>query len=286
MLTDFPYKLPPLQHQNEVGDTMHGKGAFALYWEMGLGKTKAIIDEFSCLFLEGKCDAIVIISDKGSYLNWACNELPKHVPRIVDLLPVVWTGSVTHKLHSLIHDVNVANRQYLPVMLCNTEAFSSEASPLPDLIADFLENRTKAYIVLDEATSIKSIKAARTKRLCKLSRHPAFKFRRILTGTPITQSPLDVYAQYHFLGDGLLGFKDYWTFKSRYAVEKTSYAGTRSYQKIVGFQNQGELRAAMAAHCSRLTKLDCLDLPPKIFTTRYVEFSSQQRPTTRNCEMN
>jgi len=253
---------------------MFGLRSFALYWEMGLGKTKAIIDEFCGLRMKEKCDCVIVISDKGSYMNWANNELPKHLPTNIKCNVVAWTGSLTQKYQQQVSDAIHRREQVLPVFLFNTESFSG--SKTLDIVLDIISRVCDCYVALDEATSIKNPQAQRTKNLIKVGANPLMKYSRIMTGTPITQSPLDVFSQYAFMGKGLLGYKDYWAFRARYAIIVTEYAGVRSYQKIVGFQNQDELTARMEVHCSRLTKKECLDLPEKIYITHYVEMTPQQ----------
>ena len=254
---------------------MFGRRAFALYWEMGLGKTKEVIDEFSALRLKDKCDCVIVISDKGSYINtWACKELPAHIPEGIKYEVIAWTGSITQKFLNAVEVAINRREQVLPIFLFNTESFSGKTTI--DIALGIINRVSDCYVALDEATSIKNPQAQRTKHLIRVGSHPVVRYTRIMTGTPITQSPLDVYSQYAFMGKGLLGYKDYWTFRARYAVIVTEYAGIRSYQKIVGFQNQEELTARMEEHCSRLTKKECLDLPEKIYMTQYVEMTPQQ----------
>ena len=113
-----------------------------------------------------------------------------------------------------------------------------------------------------------------TKNICKLAIN--VKYRRILTGSPITKSPLDLYKQCDFLAPELLGHSSYYTFRTRYAVMKTANFGGRSVQIVVGYRNLGELSEKLKPFSYRVLKDDCLDLPAKTFMKRIVKLTAEQ----------
>ena len=129
-------------------------------------------------------------------------------------------------------------------------------------------------IAIDESTTIKNPKAKRTKALHKIA--TLFKYRRILTGSPITKSPLDIYAQAEFLEPGILGYDSYYAFQRRYAVLRKSFAGSHSFEQVIGYQNLGELTKKIDSFAYRVLKSECLDLPEKTYTVRYVSLSKEQ----------
>jgi SNF2 family DNA or RNA helicase len=100
-----------------------------------------------------------------------------------------------------------------------------------------------------------------------------------LTGSPVTQSPMDLWAQMDFLDPEILGQSSYYAFRTRYAVVITANAagGTHKYQKIVKFKNLAQLGQLVSPHSYRILKKDCLDLPDKIFTKRPVELTDEQQ---------
>jgi len=130
-------------------------------------------------------------------------------------------------------------------------------------------------IAIDESTTIKNHKAKRTKALLKIA--SGFKYRRLLTGSPITKSPMDIYAQTEFLRPGLLGYDSYYAFQGRYAVVQRKTMGQHAFQQIVGFRNLDELTNKIDTFSYRVLKQDCLDLPDKIYTVRYVGLTKEQR---------
>ena len=98
-----------------------------------------------------------------------------------------------------------------------------------------------------------------------------------MTGSPITKNPLDLYTQCEFLDPWLLDFSSYYAFRNRYAEMKTMHIHGRSIQVVSEFKNLGELSETVKTFSDRVLKEDCLDLPPKVFTTRTVDLSDEQK---------
>jgi SNF2 family DNA or RNA helicase len=109
----------------------------------------------------------------------------------------------------------------------------------------------------------------------RLAEHAAYK--RILTGSPVTKSPLDLYKQCEFLKKELLGHTSYYTFRTRYAVMKTANFGGKSVQIVTGYQHLPELSEKLKSFSYRVLKDDCLDLPPKTFIKRLVTLTPEQK---------
>ena len=130
-------------------------------------------------------------------------------------------------------------------------------------------------MVIDESTTIKNPSAKRTKNIIELS--PQTKYRRILTGSPVTKNPLDLYSQCQFLSSWLLDFSSYYAFRNRYAEMKTLHMHGRSIQVVDKFKNLGELSDQLKGFSYRVLKEDCLDLPDKIFIKRQITLSPDQR---------
>ena len=129
-------------------------------------------------------------------------------------------------------------------------------------------------MAIDESTSIKTPTANRTKNILKLKN--LAKYRRILTGSPVTNSPLDLFSQCEFLGDWLLKTDNYYDFRARYSVMKSINLGSRSVNVVVGHRNLGELSSLIEPFSMRVLKDDCLDLPSKTFMKREITMTAQQ----------
>ncbi len=136
-------------------------------------------------------------------------------------------------------------------------------------------NSHKTLMAIDESTTIKTPTAKRTKNIIGLGK--IAKYRRILTGSPITKNPLDLYTQCEFLDPYLLDFASYYSFRNRYAEMKTMHLRGRSIQVVSEFKNLGELSDTVKTFSERVLKEDCLDLPPKVFMKRYVTLTADQK---------
>jgi len=132
-------------------------------------------------------------------------------------------------------------------------------------------------MIVDESTTIKNPQAKRTKSILKLGQET--KYRRILTGSPVTRSPMDLWSQMDFLDPEILGQSSYYAFRTRYAIMVTSNAagGTHTYQRVVKFQNLKQLGQLVSPHSYRILKKDCLDLPDKVYIKREIELSDEQK---------
>jgi SNF2 family DNA or RNA helicase len=166
---------------------------------------------------------------------------------------------------------SVVERHRLRIILVNVEAFATK-KVLQYL--DKVTHRSEFLLAIDESTTIKNIKAKRTKALIKFGE--AAKYKRILTGAPITKSPLDLYAQFLFLDKEIMGFDSYWSFQGRYAVVRSVKMGAHSFNQVIGYRNLEEMKCKIAHYSYRTTKEEALDLPPKIYTTRQVDLTMEQ----------
>ena len=104
-------------------------------------------------------------------------------------------------------------------------------------------------------------------------------YRRILTGTPVAESPLDAYAQFKILDPTILGHTSFTSFKARYAEYEEGYDPRtgRRFPKLLGYRNLPELQANMARFSSRVTRAEVSDAPPKVYQKRYFSLSLVQR---------
>jgi len=240
--------------------------------EMGTGKSKVCIDNVALLYERKEIDAFVVVAPKGVYRNWARLEIPAHLPDHIDRLVAIWNPSPTKTQKSLLKSL-LEPQDALRVLLMNVEALST-AKGQKYLTA--VLSGSQAMLAVDESTSIKSPKARRTKNLIKLA--PLAKYKRILTGFPVTQSPMDLWAQCRFLDETLLGDcgDNFFQFQYRYAIMKKRDVGSHSFNQIVGYRNLEQLSEMLTEFSSRIMKEECLDLPAKIYTRRDVALTHDQ----------
>jgi len=238
---------------------------------MGTGKTKVLIDNLAMLYDKGKVDGALIIAPKGVVKTWYEQELPTHLPDHIENVSVLWQPNITktqqEKLDSLF-EIDSA----LHILVMNVEAFSTEKGVK---FATKFINSHKTLMAIDESTTIKTPSARRTKNIIKIGVNA--KYKRIMTGSPITKNPLDLYTQCEFLDPWLLDFSSYYAFRNRYAEMKTMHVSGRSIQVVDKFQNLGELSDTVKEFSYRVLKEDCLDLPPKNFIKRHITLTPDQK---------
>ena len=270
----YKFKTKPYDHQQEAFDKSAERHAYALFMEMGTGKTKVAIDTLGALYEAGKVEAALIVAPKGVYGNWVNKEIPQHLPDRIDRKVVLWQPNLTQKFKAELRDVAIKkDSRKLRIFVMNTEALSTKKGK--DTAMRFLELNPDNFVVIDESTSIKNRNAQRTKNIIGLGKKA--KYRRILTGSPITKNPMDLYAQCAFLGTKILGFDSFYAFQGRYAVVQQRKFGARSFQQVTGYRNLEELNGKLEQFSHRVLKEDCLDLPDKIYTQREVELTKEQK---------
>ena len=270
-IQDFAYKTKPMAHQEKIFLETRDRPYYALFWEMGTGKTKVCIDTAAYLFLKGEIDGVLIISDKGAYRNWVDPEVPIHMPDNVPYRQAVWQATCGKKAQAKFNQLLVPHDNMLDILVMNVEAFAGDKAQ--DFANAFLENHY-TLLIIDESDSIKTPTAKRTQAIIELKARA--DYRRILTGTPIANSPLDIFSQAEFLNRGLLG-DSFVAFRAEYANLLLIDAGRgKKYYKIVSYKNIEKLKELIKPWSSRLLKTECLDLPEKLYTVHYVEHTPEQ----------
>ena len=272
MTVKLKYKLKPFDHQIDALEYGWDRAEFGLFMEMGTGKSKVLIDNMGMLYLDGQINFALVIAPKGVYRNWVAKEIPEHMSDDIPHRVIRWVSGPNKKQQEEMRSVK-DKFDGLTIFVMNVEAYSSlKGQKAGQWMAGALGAR--GMIAIDESTTIKNHKAKRTKALMKIA--AGFKYRRLLTGSPVTKSPMDIYSQCEFLRPGLLGFESYYAFQSRYAVVQRRTMGAAAFQQIVGFRNLDELTQRIDMFSFRVLKKDCLDLPDKIYTARYVGMTPQQ----------
>ena len=266
---DYRFKTKPFQHQLDALKASWNKEVWALFMEMGTGKTKVCIDNIAVLYDKGKIDSALIIVPNGIKRNWR-NELKIHMADHVDYRVAVWSASPKKVEKEELEQLSVMTEQ-LTILIMNIEALSTIRGR--DFARSFLL-RTNCFMCVDESTTIKNHSAQRTKNIIKISE--LAKYKRIMTGSPVTKSPLDLYSQVQFLDPWLLDQQSYYSFRARYAVIVQRNVGTHSFQHVVRYQRLDELQAKIQNFSTRVLKNDCLELPEKVYTKRSVSLTGEQ----------
>ena len=267
----YKFKTKPYAHQLKALEMSWNKEVFAYFMEMGTGKSKVLLDNISMLYDKGKINGALIIAPKGVYKNWLESEIPEHLVKHIQKKAVLWQALINKKQQAKLNTLFKPEVD-LHILIMNVEAFSTKKGL--DFAAKFLSCHN-ALVAIDESTTIKNPSAQRTRNILRLSK--LSKYRRILTGSPVTKSPLDLYTQCFFLDPWLLDHDSYYAFRTRYAQLRTANFNGRSVQLVVGYRNLAELSEKLKPFSYRVLKDDCLDLPPKTFMKRIIQLSPEQK---------
>ena len=266
----YKFKTKPYGHQLKALEMSWNRETFAYFMEMGTGKTKVLIDNMAMLYDKGKIDGALIIAPKGVIGTWHNQELPAHLPNHIENVTVLWQANITkgqsRKLGTLFK-----TGEELHILIMNIEAFSTQKGA--QFAQKFMLSH-KTLMVVDESTTIKNPKAKRTKNILQLADRA--QYRRILTGSPVTKNPLDLFTQCYFLDPFHLDHQSYYSFRTRYAIMKTAHIAGRSIQLVAGFKHLAELSEKLKPFSYRVLKEDCLDLPDKIYMKRVISLTDEQ----------
>jgi len=265
---NYKFKSKPFAHQSKALEMSWDKEVFAYFMEMGTGKSKVLIDNIAMLYNAGKINAALIIAPKGVYKNWFDSEIPNHMPDYIEKKIGIWKTDPNAKELKPLFETGAE----LHILIMNVEAFSTKKGV--EFAKKFLSCH-KTIIGIDESTTIKNPMAKRTRAIIELGMK--CKYKRILTGSPVTKSPLDLFSQCYFLSPFLLGHESFYTFKTRYAITKQVNVSGRMVHLVVGYRNLPELSEKVKPFSYRVLKDDCLDLPPKTYTKRIIELTDEQK---------
>ena len=267
---NFKYKTKPYDHQRIALQKSYDKNYYAYFMEMGCGKSKVLIDNIAWLYQNKKIDTAVVVAPKGVYRNWKENEIPTHMLDEINLDVYLWTPQPNKTQKKELVD-GAHSRKNLRILLVNVEGFAT--TKMKNYL-EFFTKGTDFLLAIDESTTIKNPKAKRTKALITYGK--SAKYKRILTGSPVTKSPMDLYSQCSFMSKDLLGHDSFWSFQGKYAISRMQRMGAHSFQQIVGYKNLDDLSQRLLTFSHRVTKADALDLPPTIYATREVPMTSEQ----------
>jgi SNF2 family DNA or RNA helicase len=267
----YKFKTKPFAHQLKALEMSWNKKVFAYFMEMGTGKSKVLIDNMSMLYDKGLINGALIIAPKGVYKNWFDSEIPTHMADHIEKTMVLWESNGGKSKEKELGTLFKSSYDF-HILIMNVEALSTKKGKQ---FAERFLNCHKTLMAIDESTTIKNPGAIRTKTIIGLGKYVLYK--RILTGSPVTKSPLDLYTQCWFLDPWLLDQQSYYSFRTRYALTRKINVSGRQVEIVVGYRNLGELSEKLKPFSHRVLKDDCLDLPPKTYMKRTIQLSEEQQ---------
>lgn len=278
-MSGFEFKVVPFDHQRKIFEERRYLEGDALFLEQGTGKSKVCLDQIAAHYLDGLIDAALILAPNSVKLNWVTDEVPAHLHEGVAAKTEVFCWS-SQKASTNAHQRALEALLTYPglsILVMNYEGFMSSKGKA--FAKRFLTKR-KVFYVLDESRRIKTPGAKRTKTILASAQYAAY--RRILTGTPYSQGPFDIYAPIKFIWPDFWkrnGLGDFYAFKTFFGIFEKGFNGQtgKEYDSLVGYQNLDTLHRLMQKISVRVLKEDVFDLPPKLYSTRYYEPTKEQR---------
>ena len=254
--------MPPTAHQVTAIQKIVAEPYVFLTDEMGMGKSKSVIDAASVLQQQNKIDTVLIVapaSVKSVWLDPELGQLATHGwPTIAN--------TVTH-YHARRQQWLMGRGDPLLWIVTNYEyirqGIKGRSRYLPPALETLMTQCSdRTLLVLDESTAVKTGRAHQT-RACLWLRKRCGRVV-LMTGTPIAHSPMDLLSQANMLHPSILSdrpgeYTNLLQFRARYC-DMGGFQG----KQVISFRNLEDLQARLKPHTLRRLKKDCLDLPPKL----------------------
>lgn len=286
--TPFPhsyvFKTKPYSQQITALNESHDRDLFGLFMEMGTGKSKVAVDKATNHFLNGQINGLLIFCPVSIKTNWV-EQLHEHCPLNLDWKQSKSTGAwespcvrvcdLSTKAAERATEEFIGLRAPFKVFIVGMESLSVGCAEdgkggRAYAMAERFALAHQHMQCVDEAHGIRGHDSNRTTNIIKLGHY--CKIKMLMTGTPVLQSLLDLYSYFQYLDPDIIGLDDWYSFRARYAILSED-----GFNRVVAYDNVDELLSAVKPYIYQVTKAECLDLPAKVYQTRYVELSKEQR---------
>ena len=251
---DFMFKTKPMNHQMTALQRAYPVNEFALFMDMGTGKTFTAINLAGAHYLDGDINALLVVCPTSVKPVWL-DELDLHCS--VQFESHVHEAGKDKQTEAFIE--KGGHLEPLKILIVGVESLSSGRAY--EHINWFCQSH-KTMMVIDESTTIKNFESGRTKKCWDAGGWCVYRI--IMTGTPITQGIQDLFAQFYFLNWSILGNKNYYSFKARYTV-----GGGFQGKKIIGYKNVDELMDKVRPWTYNIKITDVMDMPPQVYETKF-----------------
>lgn len=299
---NYRYKTSPLGKQRDVIEGTWRERRWALLCRPGTGKTKISLDTAAMLYSAGAIEALIVVAPANVETQWFADQIPVHMPNFVPVKGGVYTSRMGKRAYDRLLAQVRSSDMGLRVLSLSYEALQT---PRGREISHLVANSHVTLLVVDESHRAANHKSSTWKALKPLAEK--CPYRRIATGTLVTQNPFAIWAQMELLQEGILGYTTLSAFKSMYAELLPEDNGlvrrvARDFKERTGrtispqivakdkegrptYRNLMHLRRLLERHASFLRLEDVSGVEPTVLvTTRIVNLTPQQEHLYRSLE--
>lgn len=294
-MTDYQFHTAPYPHQAREFDRSRDAKTWALFLEQRTGKTKLAIDTVAYNYERRKIDAMLVVAPPGVHAQWVMDEIPLHLPPQIPYTALIWRTGKAPKTFAKMFKALI-DAPGLAILAVNRQAVITKNGMT--LLKQFLQDRD-VFFIWDESADIRTPSAITTRTAWKLGR--LAKMRRILAGVPAPEGPMDLYAQYRFLHEGILKCRNFmefkltygeWTVRNRTTMEVVPLEESVKNWKLrpglfmipkrhpdgsIRYKNLDQLTALTAWRTSRVTQQEAFPhLPARQYQRFYVDLTPEQ----------
>jgi len=238
----FPHQIPAVEKimPSKIG---------ALFMDMGTGKTRC---------------AIELVARRQARIS-----------RVIWFCPVSLKLTIAREIekHTRGESVYILNdkikQEDLSKAFWNIVGIESMSSSDHTVLAAYQLIDQEAFVIVDESSYIKGYTSKRSMRIFELSK--TARYRLLLTGTPITQGIVDLYAQMRFLSPDILGYSSFYSFAKNHLEYSDKYPGM-----IVNARHVDQVTEKIAPFIYQVTKDECMDLPDKLYDQVWFGLTEEQ----------
>ena len=265
---DYQFKTEPMQHQTTALQRAWPVNEYALFMDMGTGKTWAAINLAGARFQADQINGMVVVCPTSIKPVWL-DELDLHCG--VDFSAHVHEAGKDTATSRFIDFPS----EKLKILIIGVESLSQGKAWV--YLNSFCRQHA-AMMAIDESSTIKTAPKSKGGKIIpnRTSRcwdaGDECKYRLIMTGTPVTQGIQDLFAQFRFLNWEILGNKNYYSFKARYTV-----SGGFKNKKIIGYKNVDELMDRVRDSVFSIKITDVMDMPEQVYEQRFCEMNPVQK---------
>lgn len=260
-----PFKIQPWKHQVQGIERALSQRDFAFFYDMGTGKTATTINTVRNLYKKnGRVMRTLILCPVVVCENWR-REFYAH-SQVGHLIKVLH-GPQKKRIEDFKMGISTKPQH---IFTTNYEALQMKE------LTQLILNWKPEILICDESQRLKNHESQRAKMAYLIARNTEHNY--ILSGSPILNSPMDIFMQYKIMDRGATFGDNFFIFRHRYFIDEN--AGMPQQRYFPDWQIRDELinplNDAIYSKAMRVMKKDCLDLPDLVRVEVPVDLSSEQ----------